>query len=91
MKYKIGDRVIFKTNQYKQYSWKLNDFEEYTITNRAFSADMSSDYKPNVIYYEVQDKYGTKTSWFENDDFLTLKKYRKLKLQKIKNGIFTIL
>lgn len=82
MKYKIGDSVIFKSQSHKDYSWKLNDFEEYTISNRAF------DIKCVRVFYEVEDKYGTLTSWFEDDDFLTLKEYRKLKLKKIKKNLW---
>ena len=83
MKYKIGDKVIFKAQPAKVYAWILNDYEEYVIVNRAFSDEYSTDYKPNTTYYGVKDKKGTETTWFEENDFITIKRYRKLKLKKI--------
>jgi hypothetical protein len=83
MKYKIGDKVVFKSQPYKQYAWKLNDYEVYEIRSCAFATENSDDYKMNTFYYSVKDKKGTETSWFEHDDFITIKKYRKLKLKKI--------
>jgi hypothetical protein len=85
MKYKIGDKVIFKAQPYKQYAWKLNDYEIYTIIKKAFSDENTTHYKPNTEYYGVKDKFGSETTWFEYDDFITLKRYRKLKIQKL-NG-----
>jgi hypothetical protein len=84
--YKIGDKVIFKAQSYKQYAWRLNDFEEYIIIKMAFSDETTTDYIPNTMYYGVRDKNGVESTWFEYDDFITLKKYRKQKLRKI-NGI----
>lgn len=86
MNYKIGDRVIFKAQIYKQYAWRLNDYEEYVIIKKALSDENTTDYIPNTTYYGVRDNKGTETTWFEYDDFITLKKYRKQKLRKI-NGI----
>ena len=83
MKYKIGDKVVFKAQSHKQYAWKLNDYEVYEIRCTAFSNENGTDYKPNTLYYGVKDKKGTETCWFEYDDFISLKKYRKQKLQKI--------
>jgi hypothetical protein len=78
MGYKIGERVIFMSQPKKEYGWKLKDFEEYIICNRAFD---------EIEYYTVRNISGSEeTSWFEEDDFLTLKEYRKLKLKKLKNG-----
>ena len=84
MKYKIGDKVIFKAQTDKVYAWKLDNYKEYIIVNKAFSDENSTDYKPNTTYYGVSDRKGTQgTCWFEAEDFITLKKYRKQKLQKI--------
>jgi len=83
MKYKIGDKVIFKSQACKEYAWTLNDYEEYEIINKAFSDEYSTNYKPNTTYYSVKDKKGTETSWFEAKDFISVKKYRRLKLKKI--------
>lgn len=88
MKYKIGNKVIFKSQPYKEYAWKLNDFEEYTISNRAFDINKTFDIKSIKNYYEVADKNGNKTCWFEEDDFLTLREYRKLKIKKINKNLW---
>jgi len=97
--YKIGDRVIFKAQAYKQYAWRLNDFEEYTIINKALSNENSTDYIPNTIYYVVKDNNGNETTWFEYDinslgayipsdeggyyNFCSLKQFRKQKLKRL--------
>lgn len=38
MKYNIGDNVIFIKKSYKEDAWKLNDYEQYTISNRVFDS-----------------------------------------------------
>ena len=83
MKYKIGDKVIFKAQPDKVYAWKLDNYKEYIIVNKAFSDENSTDYKPNTTYYGVSDRKGTETTWFEAEDFITIKDHRKLKLKKI--------
>jgi len=54
-----------------------------SIKNTAISSENSRDYKPNTIYYGVKDNKGQETTWFEAEDFITLKEYRRLKLKKI--------
>jgi hypothetical protein len=78
MKYKIGDKVVFFKKSYKEDAWPLNDYEEYTINNRAFD-------KMGIMYYGVKHKNGAETTWYDEKDFIGLKEYRKKKLEKI-NG-----
>ena len=79
MKYKIGDKVVFIKKSHKEYACPLNDYEEYIINNRAFDK-MGID-----MYYGVKHKNGTETTWYDENDFIGLKEYRKKKLEKI-NG-----
>lgn len=80
MKYQIGDTVIFITVPNMKYSWKLNDYDEYIINKIAYGSE------PEQVVYGVKDKYNTETTWFTEDTFVTLKEYRKIKLNKI-NGM----
>lgn len=77
MKFRIGDNVIFIKRSYKEDAWPLNNYEKYTITNRAFDR-MGID-----TFYAVKDNNGKESTWYIEDDFLTLKEYRKLKIKKL--------
>lgn len=79
MKFKNDDRVIFYPKLNKTYSWKLDDFEEYTIINNYHDNNI------NKSFYIVKDHKDTQISWFEEEDFITKKEYRKLKLKNL-NG-----
>jgi len=82
MNYKIGDKVVFIFDPLKIYAWKLDNYGIYEIENIAYGSSDFDDYKKGEFYYSVKNKSCT-TSWFEYDDFLPLKKYRKLKLKKL--------
>jgi len=77
MQLKKGDKVFFIGNNSK-YSLKLNKYEEYEISDFAYENDQFRDF-----YYGVKDKNGTESTWYVEEDFIELKEYRKLKLQKL--------
>ena len=83
MKYKIGEKVVFIKKSYKSDSWKLNNYEEYIITEHAFNKYYTDDYNAYTHYYGVRHKNGSETTWYDEMDFVSLKEYRKLKLKKI--------
>jgi hypothetical protein len=75
---RIGDKVIYRESYREQeYSWKLINNDEYIVTNRAFDK-MGID-----SFIEVRHRNGTETTWYYEDDFITLKEFRKEKLKKI--------
>jgi len=79
MRFKKGDKVVYidrlpMTDEYK--GWQLNKYETYEVINIACN-------KQGEIFYGVKDKKGTETTWFSEEDFIELKEYRKLKLEKL--------
>jgi len=80
MQYNIGDIVIFRETKGKKYRWKLNNNEIYQIYDISKPLLNISDDK---IFYGVLDKKGVVTTWFEYNDFITLKESRKQKIIKI--------
>lgn len=78
MKYKIGDKVIFLKRSSKIDAWPLNNYEEYEIVNRAF------DNSGTNVFYGVEDRKGQGSTWYLEEDFLSLIEARKIKLDKIK-------
>ena len=78
MHYNIGDKVIFIKTPGKKYSHKLIHNEIYEIYDISGTTE---DYKKK--WYGVLDKRGIVTTWFEYDDFITLKESRKQKIIKI--------
>lgn len=82
MKYKIGDTVIFISKPDKYHSWELENYKKYTIVNRAFYK-----YDPDTYHYAVDNNNGTQTSWYDEEDFITLKEFRKIKLEKLNGKI----
>ena len=85
MKYKIGDKVVFLKISHEEDAWPLNDYEEYIVVNKSYSGDEEYHYEPKTHYYGVKHKDGTESTWYNEMDFIGLKEYRKLKLEKI-NG-----
>jgi hypothetical protein len=79
MKYKIGEKVVFLKKYHEEDAWPLIDYEEYQISDKSF------DSMGIEIFYGVKHKNGTRTTWYNEMDFIGLKEYRKLKLKKI-NG-----
>lgn len=79
--YEIGDKVIFIENLEKEHSWKLDNYELYTISRIAYDP-----YNKYQKIYGVRDYQGYTITWFDEDDFITLTEYRKLKLNKLKDG-----
>ena len=79
MKFRKNDKVVYidklpMTENYK--GWQLNKYETYEISNMACN-------KQGDIFYAVKDKKGNETTWFDECDFIGLKEYRKLKIQKL--------
>lgn len=88
--YKIGDKVFFIKQPNKSYAWLLNDYEEYTICNSSYELidiiDGVKDVYKNVVIkkYGVKNKKGNiETTWFDANDFITLKEYRKIKIKNL--------
>jgi hypothetical protein len=80
MKFHINDKVVFLKRSNKEDAWPLINYEEYTIINAAFETFESGN-----IFYGVKDKNDQESTWYHEDDFLTLKEHRKLKLKKLKS------
>jgi len=79
---KIGDKVIFIDRLNHDYSWKLVKGETYIIYNVAFNTE-----NPKKWFYGVKYINSNRTQcWYNIEDFLTLKEYRKEKLRQIKNA-----
>jgi len=72
--YNKGDKVVFIRNPDIFYLWDLVDYNTYII-------DEKLTYN-GEIYYSVRDNRLTETSWFQGNDFVSIKEYRKLKLKK---------
>ena len=85
MKYKIGERVVFIKKSNKENAWDLNNYEIYTISDYAYNNISNNDYVVNKNYYGVWDKDGSESTWYDEIDFIGLKEYRKIKLEKINN------
>ena len=83
MKYKKGDKVIFIKKSSKEDSWRLNNYEEYEITNIAHNVSSTSYNIIEGYYYGVKHKDDSETTWYEENDFITIQEYRKLKLNKL--------
>lgn len=74
---KIGDKVIFKHISNREYAWELNEGETYVIQNNALDNN-------GVMYYGIKKENNEQySSWYLEEDFYSLKKLRKEKLQKI--------
>ena len=82
MKFRKGDKVFFIGDNSK-YSWKLNKYEEYEICGMSYKNDQFVEF-----YYGVKNKKGTETTWYEEEDFITIKQLRKLKLDKLNESRF---
>lgn len=77
MKFKIGDKVVFIHNTNIAYAWKLCDYSTYIISDYAID-------NYSTIHYSVDNlNNNTYSSWYNEKDFVTLKEYRKLKLNKL--------
>ena len=88
MKYKIGDKVIFIKKSSKEDAWPLKNYEEYIVSSKSYSGEREEpyhkkDYTPNTYYYGVKCKNGSESTWYDEIDFIGLKEYRKLKLERI--------
>ena len=55
----------------------------------AFANSMATNYidipcdDVHAFYYGVTNKRGVETTWYEEEDFITVQEYRKLKLNKL--------
>jgi len=81
MKFHTGDKVYYMPKTNREYAWELKLLDEYIITNHAF--DMRTN--DNTMYVGVRNKKGIETTWYDENDFLSIYEYRKYKLNKI-NG-----
>lgn len=75
--FKTGEKVIFKNISNREYAWKLNDGEAYIIVNKGLD-------NQGILFYGVENKNGVCTTWYLDEDFISIKKLRKQKLEKIK-------
>ena len=74
MKYHIGDKVVFVNNSKTIYEWTITEYKFYKIYG--YSNHISG------VVYSV--KFGTTIqSWYRECDFMSLKEYRKLKIEKL--------
>lgn len=85
MQYNIGDKVVFIKIPNKKYAWELNNYECYTVFDIS-KTRLGVPLNEQKLYYGVLDCKGSVTTWYEYNDFIPLKKYRKEKLKKLKNG-----
>jgi len=80
MKYHVGDNVVFINNSKNAYDWNITEYKIYKIYGYSI-------HKSQIVY---SVKFGTTIqSWYSECDFMSLKEYRKLKIEKInklKNG-----
>jgi len=76
MKFNVGDKVVFIHSTNTVYAWKLCKYYTYIILEKYFDNYNSS-------YYVVKDSNGTESSWYNEKDFVSLKEYRKMKLNKL--------
>lgn len=84
MKYKIGEEVVFIKKSSKIDAWPLNDYEKYIITDSSFRIT-GQNQEPK--FYGVKHKNGSESTWYDEIDFIKLKEYRKLKLEKINEEV----
>jgi hypothetical protein len=82
--YKIGDKVIFFKKTDKNDAWELKKFEEYKITCVSKNLVANKDYSIVGFYYGVKHKNGSESTWYLENDLISITEYRKLKLNKIK-------
>lgn len=73
-KFKIGDKVIYVG--YTTELWKLERLKEYTIDNRAFDTN-------DQMFYAVSNCKGVHSSWYKEEDFISVVESRKYKLEEI--------
>ena len=81
MLYNIDDNVIFIGKKNKKYKHNLNKYEIYKIFDTLEHIGIPREEQD--IYYGVIDKYNMVTTWFEYDDFILLKDFRRKKLKKL--------
>lgn len=74
--FSIWDKVIF-FGYSEYYEWKLKRCKEYVVKNKTFDENTFEDFIS--IGYNNNE-----ISWFKEKDFLSIVKYRKLKLKFLK-------
>jgi len=82
MKYKIGDKVIYIGIPNNKHSWELNMLETYEIEKVIFDTGLNTNDNYN-IYYSVIHKDNIVTCWYLEENFISIVKARKIKLEKI--------
>lgn len=75
---KNGDTVVYKNISGRKYAWDLVHLGVYTIIGQA---NDSGGYK----FFKVRHNNGAETSWYHEDDFISLSKLRSMKLEKLKD------
>jgi len=74
MNFRTGDIVIFIT---KDMNCRLNLYETYKVTNLGFDVECSG-----INYISVSTS-GKEYKWYDEELFISLKEYRKLKIENI--------
>jgi len=82
MQFKKGDKVFYIGGDDFKYAWKLNKNEEYEICDMAYKDIKCSEFRYGVKPTNKNATWATST-WYNEEDFITLKEYRKLKLLKL--------
>jgi len=80
-KFKKGQKVVFINKSKREYAWPLMEYKEYKIEGLATDFEDFSNKK--TYYYSVSYDANSWSSWYLEEDFIDLKKYRKLKLEKL--------
>lgn len=80
MKFKTDEKVVF-IGENDEGKWKLTKYETYVVVNHAFE-----NLNPITMYCSVSNLKRTKeSSWYDEEMFISLKEFRKLKLEKLNN------
>ena len=86
MRFKKGDKVFFIGDDELKYAWKLDKNEEYEICDMAYKDEHFIEFRYGVKPTNKNTTWTTST-WYNEEDFITLKEYRKLKLQKLHGNL----
>lgn len=87
MKFKTGDKIIYYKREIDRPNHMLSLFDTYIVEDILYHKSENLEYfnKQN-FFLSLLDKYNTKSFWYDCRDFMTMKEYRKFKLNRIKNA-----
>jgi hypothetical protein len=82
MKFKTGEHIVFIGSQ-AQINWMLVINDTYIVRNHAF------DYDAADMFVSVSPitQPTSETSWYNEDLFLSLREFRKMKLNQINGNL----